>query len=312
MLIIANPASANGATGLRWSGIEARLRSEGLKFDVRLTESPGHATTLAREAAEQGYETVVCTGGDGTLNEVVNGVMNGGTDEALRPKLGLIPSGTGTDFARGLGLPKSLDGIIAMLKRNRAQPIDVGRVSFQRANQTLSRYFINVAGIGFDGEVADVVSRTGKRGGSLAYFMTVFKVLASYRNKRARISLIQPEEGERVIDGEFNLIAVCKGRYFGGGMMICPHANAGDAQFSVIVINAMSRAEFTLAFPRVYRGAHLSHPKVSEYRAAEVHVDLLPSLSSQRVFIEAEGELFGEAPAHFRILPAALRLLVQN
>ncbi len=103
MLIIANPASANGNTGLRWSGIEARLRSEGLSFDVRLTEAPGHASELAREAAQAGYDIVICTGGDGTLNEIANGLMR--VDESRRPILGIIPSGTGTTLRVGWGYP---------------------------------------------------------------------------------------------------------------------------------------------------------------------------------------------------------------
>jgi YegS/Rv2252/BmrU family lipid kinase len=313
MQIIANPASANGSTGLRWSGIEAHLRSEGLKFDVQLTDAPGHATELARQAAEAGASVVVCAGGDGTLNEVVNGLM--AADANRRPALAIIPCGTGTDFARGLNLPRDLDRIAGMLKMCRMQSIDVGVVSFVRAGQAMSRHFINIAGLGFDGEVSDVVNRQGKRGGSAAYFLTVFKVLAGYQNKRARITLVEPDKGERVIDDEFNLIAVSNGRYFGGGMLVSPHADPFDGLFHVIVIKAMSRAEFAANFPKVYRGTHLSHPKVSEYKVSEVRVDLLPLPSGEgrgegtRMFLEAEGELFGEAPAHFCVLPGALRLV---
>jgi len=314
MLIIANPASANGNTGLRWSGIEAHLRSEGLKFDVQLTKAPGHATELAKQAA--GVSTLVCAGGDGTVNEVMNGLM--GIEEKLRPALAIIPCGTGTDFVRGLNLPRDLDGIAGMLKACKLQSIDVGVVSFVRAGQALSRYFINIAGLGFDGEVSDVVNRQSKRGGSAAYFLTVFKVLAGYQNKRARLTLVEPDNSERMIDDEFNLIAVCNGRYFGGGMLVSPNANPFDGLFHVIVIKAMSRPEFAANFPKVYRGTHLSHPKVSEYKVSEVRVDLLPLPEQegrgkgQRMFLEAEGELFGEAPAHFRVLPGALRLVIRD
>ena len=322
MLIIANPASANGNTGLRWSGIESRLRAEGLSFDVRLTEAPGHAATLAYEAAQQGYDAVICAGGDGTLNEIVNGLMR--VDAPRRPTLGIIPCGTGTDFARGMGLPKDLDGVAAMLKRGQSQAIDVGHVSYVRAGEPAVRHFINIAGLGFDGEVSDEVNRHGKRGGSLAYFVNVFKVLARYENKLARLTLTLPDGRAQTVDGAFNLIAVCNGRYFGGGMLVSPNSLVHDGLFHVIVIEAMSRAEFTVAFPRVYRGTHLSHPKVTEYQAREVQVDLTPSPSGrgfaahsrgwlgegQRMFLEAEGELFGEAPARFTLLPSALRLLM--
>jgi diacylglycerol kinase family enzyme len=202
----------------------------------------------------------------------------------------------------------------AMLARGKVRAIDVGLASFRRADQSLSRYFVNVAGAGFDGEVSDLVNREGKRGGSLAYFLNVFKVLAGYQNKRATLRLIEPDKVERVIEGEFNLIAACNGRYFGGGMMIGPHADVGDGLFDVVVIEAMSRAEFALAFPRVYRGTHLTHPKVKAFRAPEVRIQPPPEGESrgegQRMFLEAEGELFGEAPAEFHLLPGALRLIV--
>ncbi len=314
MLIIANPASANGSTGLRWSGIEAHLRSEGLKFDVKLTEAPGHAIDLVKQAGDAGVSTLVCAGGDGTVNEVVNGLM--AIEDSRRPALAIIPCGTGTDFARGLNLPRDLDGIAGMLSAGKTRSIDVGRVSFVRAGQALSRHFINIAGLGFDGEVSDVVNRQSKRGGSAAYFFTVFKVLAGYQNKRARITLTEPDNNERVLDDAFNLIAVCNGRYFGGGMLVSPHSDPFDGHFHVIVIKAMSRAEFAANFPKVYRGTHLSHQKVSEYRVSEVRVDLPPLPLGEgrgegvRMFLEAEGELFGEAPAHFRVLPGALRMVI--
>lgn len=308
-LIIANPVSANGNTGLRWSGIEARLRSEGLDFDVRLTESPSHATDLAVEASRHGYGTVICAGGDGTLNEVVNGLMS--VDAASRPSLGVIPSGTGTDFARGMSLPCDLDGIVRMLKRGQMQPIDVGHVSFVRASHNESRYFINIAGLGFDGEVSDEVNRRGKRGGSMAYFLNVFRVLARFQNKHAQLIMTTPDGSERMAEAEYNMIAMCNGRYFGGGMLVSPNSDPHDGLFTVVVIEAMSRAEFAANFPKVYRGTHLSHPKVKSYLASAVRVEMLPSRDpGQRMFLEAEGELFGEAPATFEVVPGAIKLLI--
>ncbi|BCX05524.1 MAG: diacylglycerol kinase [Candidatus Roseilinea sp.] len=282
------------------------MRAEGVRFEARFTEAPGHAVDLAREAAQQGYARVICAGGDGTLNEVVNGLMQ--VEAERRPTLGLIPSGTGTDFARGLGWPKTLDGCIEAIKRGVERRIDVGMVSFSRAGQALARYFINVAGAGFDGDVSDRVNREGKRGGSLAYFLTVFRVLAGYEHKHARVTLTVPEGSERVLEGHYNLIAVGNGRYFGGGMRINPNGDVGDGCLEAIVIEAMSRAEFALNFPKVYRGAHLTHPKVHEYRVIAVRVELRGD--GQRMFVEAEGELFGEAPASFHVVPGALRLVV--
>lgn len=282
------------------------MRAEGIRFDAQFTAAPGHAVDLAREVARRGYARVICAGGDGTLNEVVNGLMQIETEH--RPALGLIPSGTGTDFARGLGWPRTLDGVVEAIRSGVERRIDVGMASFYRASQALTRYFINVAGAGFDGEVSDVVNREGKRGGSLAYFLTVFRVLTGYEHKHARVTLTAPDGSTRVLEGRYNLIAVGNGRYFGGGMRISPNADVCDGCFEAIVIEAMSRAEFALNFPKVYRGAHLSHPKVREYRVAAVRIELIGE--GQRMFVEAEGELFGEAPASFHVIPGALRLVV--
>lgn len=263
---------------------------------------------MAREAAQQGYTRVICVGGDGTLNEIVNGLMQ--VEVERRPALGLIPSGTGTDFARGLGWPKALDGVIEAIRRGTERRIDVGMTSFYRAGQARARYFINVAGAGFDGDVSDVVNREGKHGGSLAYFLTVFRVLAGYEHKHARVTLTAPDGSEHVLQGHYNLIAVGNGQYFGGGMRISPNSDTCDGCFEAIVIEAMSRAEFVLNFPKVYRGTHLSHPKVSEYRVVAIRIELVNT--SQRMFVEAEGELFGEAPASFQVIPGALRLIAPS
>lgn len=301
-----NPASGNGATGLHWSGLAARLRAEGIQFEAQFTEAPGHAAELAREAAQQGYARVICAGGDGTLNEVLNGLMQ--VEAERRPALGLIPSGTGTDFARGLGWPRTLDGVIEAIARGVERRIDVGVVTCRRSGQSLTRYFINVAGAGFDGDVSDVVNREGKRGGSLAYFLTVFRVLAGYENKHALVTLTAPDASTRILEGRYNLIAMGNGQYFGGGMRISPNGDVSDGCLEAIVIEAMNRAEFALNFPKVYRGAHLSHPKVHAYRVTAAHIELLGD--GQRMFVEAEGELFGEVPAGFRVLPSALQLVV--
>ena len=300
MFIIVNPASSRGKTGQRWAGIEERLRIEGAQFDAEFTHEPGHATTLARDAVATGYRTIVSVGGDGTLNEVVNGLIaDGRADPDVR--LGHIPGGTGSDFGRGIGLPRDpLESALHLLK---AKPrwFDVGQAVCKLGEGTTTRYFINVAGIGFDGAVADRVNRSSKiGGGTIPYLTNLLVTLFTYRNVRVRWTL----DGQ-ARDEVLNSVIVANASFFGGGMHISPNSKMDDGQFHVITLGDWGKVEFLLAVPRVYNGTHLTHPKVKEYLGREVTVE-----ADGRMFLQAEGDLFGEAPTTFKMLPRALQVLV--
>jgi YegS/Rv2252/BmrU family lipid kinase len=300
MFIIVNPVSGNGKTGQRWAGIEERLRIEGARFEVEFTHEPGHATALARDAAAAGHKTIVSVGGDGTLNEVVNGlIVDGRADPDVR--LGLIPGGTGSDLGRGLGMPR--DPLEAALRLLKAEPrwLDVGQITCKLGAGTNTRYFINVAGIGFDGAVSDRVNRSSKAlGGTIPYLTSLLVTLFSYTNKRVHWTL----DGQ-ARDEVLNSVIVANARYFGGGMRISPNSKMDDGQFHVITLGDWGTVEFLVAVPRVYNGTHLTHPKVKEYIGREVTVE-----ADGRMFLQAEGDLFGEAPAAFKVLPRALQVLV--
>jgi diacylglycerol kinase (ATP) len=299
MLFIVNPVAGNGKTGLRWGGIEERLRMEGLRFDVAFTQEPGHATHLARQAVQTGFRTVIAVGGDGTLNEALNGLhVEGRFDPDVR--LGVVPSGTGGDFGRGLDIPHDpLDAALHVLKAT-SHCIDIGRVRCKCGAGEVVRYFINVAGLGFDGEVADRVNRSSKAvGGTAPYLYHLVTALFAYRNKRVRWTLDgQPR------DEMLNSVIVANGAYFAGGMHISPHSKMDDGLFHIITLGNLGKAEFLLATPRVYNGTHLKHPKVKEYAGQVVYVE-----ADSRMFLQAEGELIGEAPATFAIQPGALYVL---
>ena len=300
MFIIVNPASSGGKTGQRWAGIEERLRIEGAQFDVEFTHEPGHATVLAREAVAAGYRTIVSVGGDGTLNEVVNGlVIDGRADPDVR--LGLIPGGTGSDFGRGIGLPR--DPLESALHLLQAEPhwFDMGQVVCKLAERTNTRYFINVAGLGFDGAVCDRVNRSGRvGGGTIPYLTNLVVTLFTYSNKRVHWTL----DGQ-ARDEVLNSVIVANAHFFGGGMHISPNSKMDDGLFHVITLGDWGKLEFLMAVPRVYNGTHLTHPKVKEYIGREVTVE-----ADGRMFLQAEGDLFGEAPATFKILPHTLQVLV--
>ena len=309
-LVIVNPVSANGKTGKRWPSLYARWCAAKLEFDVALTQHAGHAETLASQAAARGYTRVVSVGGDGTVNEVVNGLMKC----AVPPVFAVIPCGTGSDFARALGIRDTPAAAVHLLQHGIAKPVDVGVVECQYNGHSRQRYFINIADAGFGGDVIEAVNRSPKHGGSLSYFTNVFKVLSRYQNKPLRVTLKMsdisaiPSQMSDIytVTGRFNAIIVANGNYFGGGMRVAPHAQLDDGAFDVVLIGDTRRAEFIAAFPLIYLGKHLSHPKVNVVRATRVHIE---PQEHEDVAMEAEGESLGTAPAEIFIVPKALQVL---
>src|SRR5512135_139055 len=300
IFVIVNPASGSGRTGMRWSGWEAHFRAEGSLFDVAFTTEPGHASQLARAAALNGYAKIIAVGGDGTLNEVLNGLVE--NDRAVGTvQLGVLPVGTGSDFARALGIPKDPRKAWQHLMNGSATPLDVGRIDTRRGNKTVTIYFANVAGLGFDGEVADRVNRAGRKGvGTIPYLTTMLGALLSYKNKLVKVTV-----DDRTIEGRMNSVVVCNARYFGGGMRIAPHAEWTDGQFDVILLGNLSKLEVLANTPRIYQGTHLLHHKVKFLRGRSVKVE-----TEDLMYLQAEGELLGEAPTTFTILPNLLKVLM--
>jgi len=301
MRVIVNPVAANGAVGKRWPQMRDTLQAEGGQFDASFTEGPNHATELAREALSAGYQTIVAVGGDGTLHEVVNGLVREGlVDPAVN--LGIIPGGTGADSVRTLGIPHDYRAACHRLLRGKPDCIDLGLITCVSQGQEVQRYFLNVAGLGFDGEVAERVNRSSKAlGGTIPFLSSLFVKLLTYQNKTVEVTL----DGQQRLQQKANSVVVCNGCYVGGSMHIAPRAALDDGLFDVIIIGDTSKLEIVANVPRIYRGTHLSHPKVDEYRAREVRVK-----ARERMFLQADGELIGEAPATFQIIPQALHVLV--
>ncbi|MCX6018914.1 MAG: diacylglycerol kinase family lipid kinase [Chloroflexi bacterium] len=309
-LIIVNPASANGATAQRWPALAAQLRAcwPG-PIETVMSTAPGHAIQLASTSA--GRAALICVGGDGTVNEVINGLMH--INATQRPPLALVQSGTGGDFARALGLPKTADAAVASLASAQPRRIDVGEIAYMKGRELRTRYFINVAGLGFDAEVSHEIARAGERGhkGKAVYFLSVFKSLSRLRNHPLRITLMPQTNGDepQTIECRSSMVAVCNGGFFGGGMHIAPHADPSDGAFDIVLLDSMSQLEFLLNFPRVYRGTHLTHPKVRIARVSALRIEQM-SVDGEPVRLQAEGELLGTAPVSFRLISGAIEVLV--
>jgi YegS/Rv2252/BmrU family lipid kinase len=299
--LIVNAASARGNRVRQYSLIETTLREENLHFETIFTAYRGHATELAQTALLDGCDLIVAVGGDGTLNEVVNGMV-AQDGKAINPdaRLGLVPLGTGLDFARTANIPSDVCNAVRRLARaTKDIPLDLGKITFFQEGKPAVRFFVNVSGMGFDAEVIARLEGIGKRGvGTIPYFRALLAAVSSFHNFELKITL----DG-RIIQGKINPIIVCNGKYFGGGMKICPNSILNDGKFHVMLGHDFTALELLLATPRLYTGSILRHPKATEHVARTVTVE-----SSDAILIEADGELIGEGPAAFEIMPAALKL----
>jgi len=297
--LIVNPVAGAGRTAKKWPQIMSLLQSAGLKFEHDLTEAPGHARELAKSAAKKGYELVVSVGGDGTINEVVNGLYDAGNIADVM--LGIIGTGTGSDYIRTIGIPRAYQEACLRLKSPRKIAVDVGVVEYFISNQMMKRLFINFAGMGFDAEIVKATSQKYKTLNSTASYLSgLFTALLFYRNKQVTITL-DDEPSEKKICA----VLVSNGKYGGGGMFAAPDADLTDGLLDVLIIGDLSKPDLLWSLPRVYRGTHLTHPKVTMKRAREIEIK-----SAEVMFLQADGELLGGLPARFYILPAALNIAI--
>lgn len=304
LYLIVNPVSANGRLARYWPRLAQQLEEAGLSFTFAFTERPGHATALARAARARGEHIVVAVGGDGTVHEVVNGLVDEEVlrtpPEALPWALGVIPFGTGTDFVRTVGIPREPQGAIARLRNGTRRSLDLIHVTYQAGGKPCTCYSANVVGLGFDAAVVERVNRSSKAlGGTVPFLTSVFAELLGYRNKEVAVRF----DGQE-LRGKANAVVACNGCYFGGGMQVGPLARPDDGLIDLIYVGDLTRVELLLNLPRIYAGTHLSHPKVRHVRATEVAVE-----TEEEVFVEAEGELLGTAPVHLRIVPHALPVI---
>ncbi len=298
-MVIVNPVAGAYSTRRKWPRISRLLKHIGLSFDYKYTEGAGHAIELAREAASDGYRYLVAVGGDGTAHEVANGILR--SVSSANMALGIISTGTGSDFARSVGVPRDYSSACSSLTGQRKLLIDVGVVEYQSKGQSLQRFFVNAAGVGFDAAVVEATERFPKYfGGTIPYLAGLMRTLFGYQNKLVSLSVGDRAETMRALS-----IVVANGRYLGGGMHIAPQAEFGDSLLDMVIVGDIGKFELLKALPTVYKGTHITHPKVRMEKAPHITIE-----SSERILVHADGELLGEGPASFWLMPAALSIVV--
>ncbi len=302
VLFVVNPAAGAGAAAREWSAILGWLPSSGLSYDQALTTRPMEATEITERAVRESRPVVVAVGGDGTLNEVVNGFFHNGAPIPTTTRLAMVPLGTGGDFRRTLKIPLDPKAAVQVLQTGVARRLDAGAVSFRTPDGGSGlRHFINIADAGLGGDVVHRVNKGAKRLGPATFKVASLLSLLAWKNKPMKV----------VVDGVAHdlkamqvVIANCQ--YFGGGMRMAPTASPTDGVFDVILVGDAGKIETIQGLGTISRGEHLDehNPKYQLMYGKRISIDC-----DQDVRIDLDGEDPGFLPALFEIQPGAIEFI---
>ncbi|WP_188205949.1 diacylglycerol/lipid kinase family protein [Alkalibacillus aidingensis] len=291
---IVNYYSGSGISRKIWREIELILQTRGINYKSVFTNYQNHATELVKELKEKKNITaVVAVGGDGTVNEVINGLT--GTSIPL----GVIPTGSGNDFCRAMGIPLRYELALERILKGELKEIDIGRVN--------DKYFATIVGVGFDGQVAQQTNRSKHKKlynltkiGSLSYIISLFKVIFMYKPSQVELHI----DSYQTTQEKVWLIAIANSPCYAGGMMICPDAKNNDETFDICIVKGISRWSLLRIFPSVFKGKHILHPAVTTLKAKKVQIS-----SKQSLVAHADGEIIGKTPFDVTIQPSSLTVL---
>ena len=300
---VVNPKSANGATGRRWAELAASIARTLSDFGVEFTKGPLDAVTITRAAIKSGYECIVAVGGDGTINEVVNGFFEDGKVINPNAALGVLPRGTGGDFRKTFDWDLDSDAAVRRLKTPDTRPFNVGRLDFLGHDGKLqTRYFANICSFGASGLVDQVVNKTSKAlGGTVSFMWGSLKAMASYKDQRVRLTVDEQPLEEVMV----TTLSVANGKYFGGGMKVAPDADVSDGLFDVVIWSGYGLTDFVVRSKGIYSGAHVKWKGTRIVRAKKLVAE-----SDEKVLIDCDGEQPGTLPCTMTIVPSAIRLKV--
>jgi YegS/Rv2252/BmrU family lipid kinase len=300
-LVIVNPNAGNGKGKKDWHKISSLLKKHGLEFTAVFTEKKNQAIEISASEIENGFRKIISVGGDGTLNEIVNGIFKQTTCPTSDITLALIPVGTGNDWGRMFHIHLLYDSAVKTISDGKSMLHDIGKVSYYNGTEHGFRYFINIAGLGFEAVVVKRTNAQKDRGRSnkAIYFYNLLMSLISYKNTDVELTI----DDQTVTSNVFS-INVGNGRYCGGGMRQTPEALPDDGLLDITVINRMGRIEIIRNLQMLYDGSILSHEKVDGYRSTSLLVT-----SSSLLFAEADGESLGHTPVEFTIIPAGINII---
>ena len=299
MVLIANARSGKGSVAKAIPDVSEKLTSRELEHEVRYTEGPGHATEIAREWLKAGNRFVVAVGGDGTIHEVVNGMIE--DDKPVTPDavIGIISAGRGSDFIKTFGLPAAPGVAVAHLDGGESFPIDIGKITYMENGAQVTRYFPNIAEVGIGADVVARAQRLPRRLGPLVYLVAFWLVMRKHKSARVNVDLV-----DRTYEGPANNIVVANCQFFGGGMKIAPKAAPTDGLLDIQIEHARKREAIAI-MPKVFKGEHLPHPDIEEFKRVRCTVT-----ADRALRIEADGEVLGHTPASFEVLRDLINIKV--
>lgn len=300
-ITIVNRAAGGGRTEKDWPLISQTLEKHGILFEPHFTIRRLHASIIARNKIKEGYSKIIVVGGDGTMNEVINGVFAQGRINTTEVMLGMISVGTGNDWARMFNIPVDYEGAVQTIKQQKTFIQDAGLVSYRKNGKEWKRYFINIAGMGFGARVVEHSNRMKDKGksGPFLYFYNIFLSLLKYKSQNAEIAI----DG-KTFDRSIFSMNVGIGKYNGGGMIQVPHAIADDGLYSITLIKKIGKLNILANITRLYNGSITKHSKVETYMAKSVLVD-----GPIRLQIETDGETLGHGPMSFQIIPRSVTVI---
>lgn len=305
-LLVVNPRSGGGKAERIFPDIRGAIERALGAVEIAFTDAEGHGAELARAGAEAGHPLVISVGGDGTFNEVVNGVLASGREGV---EVGIIGQGTGGDFLRTLGIEHRLDRYLEALTSGQTRRFDVGRARYTKPDGAPGeRYFVNVLSAGMGGLVDRYVATASRAlGGKAAYFAASARALAMSREGRLRVTITHDGETTEHRIATY-MIAVCNGRWFGSGMHVAPMAAIDDGAFEIVSIGAPSKLAFALTGPTIYSGRHLSRPGVQHLRAQTIAMELENEDARPVFLIDCDGEPIGGLPLSIEVRAGAVTL----
>ena len=299
--VIVNPVAGSRSVGREWQRISRQLQKAGLSFDYEFTKHAGHAMEIARRSADSGYHCLVAVGGDGTVNEVANGILC--STRSGNVILGIVGMGTAHNIVLSLGIGKDYVKAFTLLTGKEGPLIDVGVVQCWNQGQKTERFFLNEASVGFSAEIVDdwkyLPTRFGHRLNLALRTVSGFKALATYRNQ-----VLSLHVGSKVESICCCGIVVANGRYLADGMQMAPHASLDDGLLDVVVVGDVTKSELLKIRPMLYNGSHIRHDKIRYYKTTTITIK-----SDEQLLVEADGELLGGVPASFWVIPSALTVV---
>ncbi len=304
-IVIVNPQAGNGRTEKIWPNIESALEKSIGSFEVLQTTCRGDATDLSRKILKEDAARIVAVGGDGHLNEVLNGFIENDLPVNAESRLSFVMTGTGCDFQRSLGISGKWQNAVAKLKDAKVRKIDVGKVTYTAADKTQKiRYFDNIASFGLSGAVDHCLEHSRLRdylGGSPLFLWATIKTVFTHPNQGIRFRIDDGPEEE--ICSRLGLLA--NGRYFGGAMHAAPEAELDDGLLDLLMLKEISVAKFLWHLPKIYKGTHLKIPEIFFQKVRKFTAE-----SSEQVILDIDGESPGYLAATFEVLPKILNLQI--